>query len=241
MRRFKPIYKICYQSKKFFPIQFDPFKLSHRKWTYLKKTFIKSIRFRSGRLKNRYLFYKTRRQKLTSSFFLPYQLPTHRIITAFKLPEKKKDFFRERLHIRQHLKFFYGDITQKELKKLIKLFYKKRKYFENFFCFLETRLDIILLRSYMSQSIFQIHQFINHQYIYVNRKKVFSKSLLIKPGDVISFRYLQFITVKKVPAYLEVNFSLKYMLLLRYPTIKEIYHPFPCHSEFFLNSVLLKV
>ena len=104
-------------------------------------------------------------------------------------PEKRNKFYQKRLFEKQQLKFFYGCLSEYQLKNLFQKL-KKRKnkinIFKNFLVLLESRLDIIVVRLKLARTVFQSKQLINHCKIKVNNQIVNKSNYLLKKGDVIS-------------------------------------------------------
>lgn len=103
-------------------------------------------------------------------------------------PEKKNKFFQKRLFEKQQFKFFYGCISEYQLKNLYNKLKKKKKMniFNNFITILESRLDIIIVRLKLAKSIFQSKQLINHCKIKVNNKIINKPNYILKQGDIIN-------------------------------------------------------
>jgi small subunit ribosomal protein S4 len=90
------------------------------------------------------------------------------------------------------LSFFYGNLKQNYLKRIVKLtlneFKKKNVHATVLFIEkLETRLDTALYRTYFSYSLNNARQLIAHKKVYVNNKIVQYNSYLLKKGDLITF------------------------------------------------------
>lgn len=86
------------------------------------------------------------------------------------------------------LKLFYGGLSKKLIKKLIKktLNQKYKKINPLFLELFESRLDVTLYRSKFSTSIRNARQLILHNKILVNNRPVRIKSYLLKTGDLIT-------------------------------------------------------
>jgi ribosomal protein S4 len=145
-------------------------------------------------------------------------------------PEEKKKFFKERLFSKQQLKFFYGCISEHQLKNIFNLIKKKRNkinILQDLIVSLESRLDVVVFRFKIVNSIFHSKQLINHGKIKVNNKIIFSQNYLLKKGDIISLNNFK-IDIKKLNKvnYLEYNNLLKIGIFLRKPFFNEIEYPF---------------
>jgi small subunit ribosomal protein S4 len=120
------------------------------------------------------------------------------------------------LKAKQKLKFYYGNISEKQFRKLFKEAAKaKGDASENFIGLLERRLDIIIYRSNFVSTVFAARQLVSHKHIKVNGKVVNIPSYRLKSGDVIEIREKsKELTVilealqkmeRDIPGYLEVN------------------------------------
>jgi ribosomal protein S4 len=108
---------------------------------------------------------------------------------------------------------------------------------------LERRLDVILYRAHFIARVRQASQLIEHGHIYVNKKIVKNKSILLKPGDVIECSknlnvkrlILYNIAISKFwpypPKYLNVNYRLLKISVLDKCSNNSLITQFP----FFLN------
>ena len=106
----------------------------------------------------------------------------------FIKPERKKQFFQKRLFEKQQFKFFYGCISEYQLKNLFNKLKKKNSInvFNRLILNLEHRLDINIVRLNLAKSIFQAKQLINHNKIKVNDKIVNKSNFLLKKKDIIN-------------------------------------------------------
>jgi len=107
--------------------------------------------------------------------------------------------------------------------------------------FLESRLDVILYRSNMFSSIFSARQYINHKKVFVNGIMINKPGFRIKIDDIVSVSDPQFFyndlktrllnnqVLGNFPSYLNVNYKLGLIKLIRIPLNKDV--PFP----FFMN------
>lgn len=103
-----------------------------------------------------------------------------------KQKTSSKKYFKLSLSIQQKFKRYYGNLTNKELKKLYVIARASEgNTTTNLLKLLERRLDIILYRLHFSHSIFNSRQLIRHGYIFVNNKRIKNINFLIQPGDLI--------------------------------------------------------
>lgn len=156
--------------------------------------------------------------------------------------------FKFYLNLKQKLKFFYAKLSDKKFNNIYcksKNITKIKKLFnKNFFSvlfFLEQRLDIVLYRTLFFNSIRSSQQAICHGKIFINGKKIFTNSYLIKKGDLIKVHYSfhknilktidlqnrQFIT----PKYLEISYKTLQFFIISEININKISYNYP----FWLN------
>lgn len=101
--------------------------------------------------------------------------------------QKKIGEFFQQLKERKKLSLFYGHLTRKTLVILLRLSKKQKGSFSrNVLCLLERRLDVVLYRSGMAQTISEARQLIRHKKIRVNDNWVTISSFLVSFGDIIS-------------------------------------------------------
>jgi small subunit ribosomal protein S4 len=105
---------------------------------------------------------------------------------------------------------------------------------------LETRLDATVLRAGFARTIYQARQFVTHQHILVNGRRVDRPSYRLRPGDVVSVaerskQRLPFMEAAAgghagaTPEYLDVNLPELTARLVRQPTRAEI--PVICEEQ----------
>lgn len=100
---------------------------------------------------------------------------------------KKKSDYGIQLDEKQKLRAVYGMITQKKLLRYYKESVEKKGNTAHLFLQqLECRLDSIVYRLGLAQTIFHAHQIISHGHIYVNGKRVDIRSFQVAPGMEIS-------------------------------------------------------
>jgi small subunit ribosomal protein S4 len=102
--------------------------------------------------------------------------------------KKAGDFFQQ-LKERKKLSLFYGHLTRKQMNALLEKAQKRKGSFsKNMVCLLEQRLDVVLFRSSLVDTIGEARQLIKHEKILVNQTSVTSASYLLEPGDRVSIR-----------------------------------------------------
>ncbi len=140
------------------------------------------------------------------------------------------------LRAKQKLKGYYGDITEKQFKRV----YKEADTLrgdtgEILVGLLERRLDAVVYRAKFVPTIFSARQFVNHGHVTVNGKKVNIPSYKVKAGDVIEIReksrkipmVIQGLesAEREVPEYLAIEKDGVQATFLRQPTLDEIPYP----------------
>jgi len=141
--------------------------------------------------------------------------------------------FKHNLLLKRRFKLLYGKLGVSYVKKLIKKsFLKSKSGFEvsqrnHFMCSLESRVDIILLKSYFAINIRSARQLISHGNVKVNGKTVKSNSLILKCGDKITidqsaYPLLEYrLASNKMwvlpPKHLQVNYKIFQILVLFNP------------------------
>lgn len=97
--------------------------------------------------------------------------------------------FGVQLRAKQKLKGYYGNITEKQFRKVYdEATRMKGDASENLIGLLERRLDAVVYRAKFVQTVFAARQFINHGHVNVNGRRVNIPSYRVRPGDVIEVR-----------------------------------------------------
>ena len=106
---------------------------------------------------------------------------------------------------------------------------------ENLLGLLERRLDAVIYRSKLANTIFSSRQLINHGHIKVNGKKVNISSYQVKEEDAIEIRdkskQLAIIDValaskeRETPEYIQVDEKNKKIKFVRTPKFEEVPYP----------------
>ena len=93
------------------------------------------------------------------------------------------------LRAKQKLKGHYGDISEKQFRKVYEeADRRKGDTSENLIGLLESRLDAVVYRAKFVPTIFAARQFVNHGHVSVNGRRVNIASYRCKAGDVIEVR-----------------------------------------------------
>jgi len=144
------------------------------------------------------------------------------------------------LRAKQKLKGYYGDITEKQFKRIYKDADKKRGDTGAILVgLLESRLDALVYRAKFVPTVFSARQFVNHGHVMVNGKKVNIPSYRVKAGDVVEIRekshnipmVIQGMASNErdIPEYLALENNGTKVTFLRVPILDEI--PYPVQME----------
>ncbi|NBV07303.1 MAG: 30S ribosomal protein S4 [Proteobacteria bacterium] len=93
------------------------------------------------------------------------------------------------LRAKQRMKFYYGNISEKQFFNTYTLASKmKGDVSENFVGLLESRLDAVVYRANFVATVFAARQFVSHKHVTVNGETVNIPSYRLKVGDVVQVR-----------------------------------------------------
>ncbi len=148
--------------------------------------------------------------------------------------------FGTQLRAKQKLKGYYGDLTEKQFRKIYGEAERvKGDTGENLIGLLERRLDAIVYRAKFVPTIFAARQFVNHGHVTVNGARVNIASYRVKEGDVIAVRdrsrqlaiVLEAVqsAERDVPDYLEVDHNKMTATFVRTPALGDV--PYPVQME----------
>ena len=140
------------------------------------------------------------------------------------------------LQAKQKLKCYYGNMNERQFRNMYKrAIMKKGDTAENLIGLLERRLDAVIYRSKLSNTIFSSRQLINHGHVRVNGKKVDISSYQVKEEDSIEIRdkskQLALIDIalankeREVPEYLQLDEKNKKVKFVRVPKFEEVPYP----------------
>ncbi len=140
------------------------------------------------------------------------------------------------LHAKQKLKCYYGNMNERQFRNMYKrAIMKKGDTAENLIGLLERRLDAVIYRSKLSNTIFSSRQLINHGHVRVNGIKVNISSYQVKEEDTIEIRdkskQLALIDIalankeREVPEYLQLDEKNKKVKFVRIPKFEEVPYP----------------
>ena len=151
----------------------------------------------------------------------------------------KMSDFGIQLRAKQKLKGYYGDITEKQFRRIYAEAERvKGDTGENLIGLLERRLDAVVYRAKFAPTIFSARQIVSHGHIYVNGVKCNIASRRVRPGDVISLgkkakemalvAEAQTLPEREVPDYVAPDGGDK-VTFVRVPTLDEV--PYPVKME----------
>ncbi len=140
------------------------------------------------------------------------------------------------LRAKQKLKGYYGDLTEKQFRRIYGEAERvKGDTGENLIGLLERRLDAVVYRAKFVATVFAARQFVNHRHVRVNGKLVNIPSYRVKEGDVIEVRdrSKQMVAVieatqlaeRDVPDYMEVDHSKMTAKFVRTPSFGDVPYP----------------
>ena len=141
--------------------------------------------------------------------------------------------FGTQLRAKQKLKGYYGDLTEKQFRKIFAEAERVRgDTGELLIGLLERRLDAVVYRAKFVPTVFAARQFVNHGHVTVNGQRVNIPSYRVKEGDVIAVRdrSRQLASVleasqlaeRDVPDYLEVDHSKMTATFVRMPGLADV-------------------
>jgi len=144
------------------------------------------------------------------------------------------------LRAKQKLKGYYGDLTEKQFRRIFAEAERIRgDTGEKLVGLLESRLDALIYRAKFVPTIFAARQFINHGHIRVNGRKVNIASYRLNEGDTVEVRekskqiplVLEAIALaeRDVPEYVSVDHSKMSATFVRIPSVSDV--PFPVIME----------
>jgi len=148
----------------------------------------------------------------------------------------KTSDFGLQLRAKQKLKGYYGNITEKQFRRI----YSDAQRFrgntaENLIGLLESRLDTMVYRAKFVPTVFAARQFVNHGHVTVNGRKVNIPSYRCRVGDVIQIReksrsmalVLEALESpeRDLPDYVEVDGKSMSATYLRVPEFADVPYP----------------
>ncbi len=143
--------------------------------------------------------------------------------------------FGTQLRAKQKLKFYYGNISEKQFRASYAMALRmKGDSSENLIGLLERRLDAVVYRAKFAITVFAARQLVSHGHLKVNGKRVTIASIKLKVGDVIelSDKAKDMVVVQEalataerdVPDYVETN-GKSTAKLTRIPSLGDVPYP----------------
>ena len=144
--------------------------------------------------------------------------------------------FGVQLRAKQTLKGYYGNINERQFRKIFAEANRLRgDTGENMIGLLERRLDAVMYRAKFAATPFAARQLVNHGHVKVNGRRLNIASALLKPGDVIELsekaRNMAVVLAaaqspeRDVPDYFEVDHHKGIAKLVRTPKLAEVPYP----------------
>ncbi len=137
------------------------------------------------------------------------------------------------LRAKQKLKGHYGDISEKQFRKIYdEASRRKGDTPETLIGLLESRLDALVYRAKFVPTIFAARQFVNHGHVMVNGRRTNIPSYRCKPGDVVEIREKSKqmalvieatqLAERDVPDYVEADHSKMTATFVRVPGLSDV-------------------
>ena len=153
---------------------------------------------------------------------------------------KKPSDFGTQLMAKQKLKGYYGNIGERQFRKLYEEASRRRgDTGENLIGLLERRLDSVVFRAKFVSTMFAARQFINHGHVKVNGRKVNISSYQLKVGDTIEVKEASKqlthvleasqLAERDVPDYIEADHGKMTAKFARVPGLSDV--PFAVQME----------
>ncbi len=144
------------------------------------------------------------------------------------------------LRAKQKLKGHYGDLTEKQFRRIFGEAERvKGDTGENLIGLLERRLDTVVYRAKFVATMFAARQFVNHGHVTVNGKRVNIPSYRVKEGDIIEVRHRSKqiavlieatqLAERDVPDYIDADHSKMKATFVRTPALGDV--PFAVQME----------
>ena len=154
--------------------------------------------------------------------------------------KNKLSDFGTQLRAKQKLKGYYGDLTEKQFRKIFTEAERvKGDTGEMLVGLLERRLDAVVYRAKLVPTVFAARQFVNHGHVTVNGSRVNIASYRVNEGDIIAVREKSrqlaiivealALTERDVPDYLEVDNHKLTVKFIRTPGLGDV--PYPVQME----------
>jgi small subunit ribosomal protein S4 len=152
----------------------------------------------------------------------------------------KPSDFGVQLRAKQKLKGYYGNITERQFRKVYAEATRlKGDTSENLIGLLEQRLDAVVYRAKFLPTVFAARQFVSHGHVTVNGRRVNIASYRCRAGDVVEIKegsremilVLEAVQSKErdVPDYIDADHSKMKAVFARVPQLADV--PFPVRME----------
>jgi small subunit ribosomal protein S4 len=152
----------------------------------------------------------------------------------------KMSDFGTQLRAKQKLKGYYGDLTEKQFRRVFAEAERQRgDTSEILIGLLERRLDAVVYRAKFVATVFAARQFVNHGHVKVNGRRVTIPSYRLKVGDLIEVKdaskelalvlEAKALAERDVPDYIEVDHNKMTAKLARVPAPGDV--PYPVMME----------
>ena len=156
------------------------------------------------------------------------------------LRRKKPTDFGIQLKAKQKLRGYYGNITERQFRKIYTEAARRRgDTGQNLIQLLERRLDAVIYRMKFAATPFQARQLVNHGHVRVNGKKVNIASYVVDDGDAIEIKQkskelAQVLAAmasneRNVPDYISVDEKAVKGTFVRAPKLGDV--PYPVQME----------
>jgi small subunit ribosomal protein S4 len=153
---------------------------------------------------------------------------------------KKPTDFGIQLQAKQKLKGYYGNITERQFRKVYtEAVRRKGDTGENLVQLLERRLDAVVYRMKFAPTVFAARQIVSHGHVRVNGKKVDISSFVVEDGDTVELAgkskdmvlalEAMSSTERNVPDYLQVDEKQFKGTFVRGPKLGDV--PYPVQME----------
>ena len=140
------------------------------------------------------------------------------------------------LRAKQKLKGYYGDLTEKQFRRIFAEAERLRgDTGEKLVGLLERRLDALIYRAKFVPTMFAARQFINHGHILVNGQRVNIASYRLNEGDKVEVRdkskqiplvmEASALAERDVPEYVSVDHSKMTAQFIRIPSVSDVPYP----------------
>lgn len=177
-----------------------------------------------------------------------YKFYDQRSYSVSRFLNRFGNYFKSNLILKRRFKLLYGNLRVKYIKNIIKNSVNKSKInIKSHFIFsLETRIDIILLKSYFALSLRNARQLISHGNVKVNDIVIKNSSLILKNGDKINIKQKIYPLIEYrlsnnnmwplPPKYLQINYKIFQILVVLDPINYNLFNNFS--NKINVDSVL---